>query len=112
MQWVVVVVVVLHGLIHLLGSSKGFGWAEVSQLREPIGPAMGGAWLAAGALVVIAGVSLASGVHWWWIVGAVAVVASQAVILTSWNDAKAGTLANVVLLAAVVHGYATRRPTG
>jgi hypothetical protein len=28
---------------------------------------------------------------------------SQAVILTSWNDAKAGTLANIVLF--VVSGY-------
>ena len=110
LHWFVVVVVVAHGLIHLLGAAKGFGWADVSQLQEPISPAMGAAWLAAGALVVIAGVLLASGAGWWWVVGAVAVVASQAVILTSWNDAKAGSVANVILLAAVVYGYAAQGP--
>ena len=110
-RWMVVFVVVLHGLIHLLGAAKGFGWADVSALKEPISPALGAAWLAAAALVVIAGVLLAGGVRWWWVVGAVAVVASQAVILTSWNDAKAGTLANLILLAAVVYGYASQGPS-
>lgn len=43
-------------------------------------------------------------------VGAVAVVVSQGVILTSWGDAKAGTVANVVLLAAVGYGYASQGP--
>src|SRR6202035_1132172 len=102
---------VLHGVIHLLGATKGFSWADVSALKEPIGPALGTAWLAAGALVVIAAVLLATGVRWWWVVGAVAVVASQAVILTSWNDAKVGSIANVILVAAVVYGYAAQGPT-
>ena len=110
LRWIVVVVVVAHGLIHLLGATKGFGWADVSQLKEPISPGMGAAWLVAGALVVLAGVLLASGVRWWWIVGAGAVVASQAVVLTSWTDARAGTVANLVLAAAVVHGYAADGP--
>jgi hypothetical protein len=110
LRWVVVVVVVLHGLIHGLGAAKGFGWAQVSQLSQPIGPALGAAWLAAGALVVLAAMLLAAGIRWWWAVGALAVVASQAVILTSWSDAKVGSVANVVLLAAVVYGYAAQGP--
>lgn len=46
LRWVVVVVVVVHGLIHLLGAAKGLRWADVSQLKEPISPAMGAALLA------------------------------------------------------------------
>jgi hypothetical protein len=107
---VVVVVLVLHGVVHLFGAVKGFGWADVSVLKEPIGPALGAAWLAAGTLVVMAAVLLVARVRWWWIVGAVAAVASQWVILTSWNDAKAGSVDNVILLAAVVYGYAARGP--
>ncbi len=110
-HWAIVVVVLVHGLIHLLGAAKGFGWAQVSQLKEPISPAIGSIWLAAGALAVIAGVLLAAGVRWWWVVGAVALVASQTVIVTSWNDAKFGTIANIILLAAVVYGYASQGPT-
>jgi hypothetical protein len=102
--------VVLHGLIHGLGAAKGFGWAPVSQLSQPIGAALGAAWLAAGTLVVLAAMLLAAGIRWWWAVGAVAVVASQAVILTSFNDAAVGSVANVVVLAAVVYGYAAQGP--
>jgi hypothetical protein len=108
--WVVVVVLVLHGLIHLFGAVKGFGWANVSLLKGPIGPALGAAWLAAGTAAVSAAVLLVTRVRWWWIVGAVAVVASQSVIFTSWNDAKVGSVANVVLLAAVAYGYAAQGP--
>src|SRR5471030_3035233 len=111
MRWVVVVVVVLHGLIHLLGAAKGLGWADVTQLAEPISPVMGVAWLAAALLVVAAGVLLAIASRCWWVVGAVAVVVSQAVIFTSWGDARAGTLANVVLLVAVTYGYASWGPS-
>lgn len=110
MRWFVVVVVMVHGLVHLLGAAKGLGWADVTQLKAPIGTTMGAAWLAAAGLVVVAGILLAIATRWWWAVGAVAVVVSQTVIITSWSDARAGTLANVILLAAVVHGYASSGP--
>jgi hypothetical protein len=83
---------------------------DVTQLKEPISAAMGVAWLAAAVLVVLAGVLLIIRARWWWVVGAVAVVTSQTVILTLWSDAKAGTVANIILLAAVVYGYASQGP--
>ena len=43
--------------------------------------------------------------------GTVAVVASQTVVFTAWDDAKAGTVANLVLVLAVVHGFASQGPT-
>ena len=109
-RWVVALVVVLDGLIHLLGAAKGLGWADVTQLKEPISTAMGVAWLAAAVLVVLAGVLLIIRARWWWVIGAVAVVASQTVIFTLWSDAKAGTAANIILLAAAVHGFASQGP--
>lgn len=111
-RWTVSAIVVIHGLIHLLGVVKGFGWAEVSELTEPIGTAMAVGWLVAAVLVVTAGVLLAAGVRWWWTVGLVAAVVSQAVIVTSWSDAKAGTAANVLLLVAALHGLAAEGPWG
>jgi hypothetical protein len=110
-RWFVVVVVVGHGLIHLLGAAKGLGWAEVAALPEPIGPAMGLAWLAAASAVVATGVGLAVRNRRWWVAGTVGLVASQAVILTSWNDAKTGTVTNVLLLAALGYTFASRGPT-
>jgi len=103
-------VVVAHGFIHLLGAAKGLGWAEVNQLAEPISAGWGAAWLVAAVATIATGLLLLARVRWWWMVGAVAVVTSQAVILTSWADAQAGTVANVVLLGAVVHGWASQGP--
>jgi hypothetical protein len=105
-----VVIVTIHGLIHLVGTAKGLGWAAVAELTIPVSPAMGAAWLAVAALVVAAGAAMALRARWWWIVAAVAALASQAVIVTAWSDAAAGTAANAVLLIAAGYGYASRGP--
>ena len=99
---------VLHGLIHFFGFAKAFKVAEVPQLVQPISEPMGLLWLVAGVLCVIAAGGLFLTPRWWWIVGAAAVATSQAAIFTSWQDASLGTLANVVLLGAVVYGFASR----
>ncbi|MGD9751236.1 MAG: DUF6544 family protein [Acidimicrobiia bacterium] len=106
----VAALVVLHGLIHLLGAAKGFGWAEVTALSRPTDRPGGALWLAAAVLVVAAGAGLAGRLPRWWVLGAAAVVVSQAAILTAWGDAWAGTPANVVLAVAVVHGAAAEGP--
>ena len=110
-RWFVVVMVAGHGLIHLLGAAKGLGWAEVPALHDPVSSAMGLVWLAAASLVLATGMLLAIRAPGWWVAGAGAVVISQSAILASWNDAKAGTAANVVLLVAAGYGFASRGPT-
>lgn len=110
MRWLLVGVLVGHGLIHLMGFAKAFGFAELPQLTEPISRGWGAAWLVAAALVVAAAVMLAAGVRSYWIVGAVALVVSQAVIGTAWRDAWAGTIANGILLVVVTHGLLTEGP--
>lgn len=107
-----VVVLIGHGLIHLLGAAKGLGWAEVAQLREPISPLGGLAWLVAAVLVIAAGVLIAArGPSWWWAVAGVAAVFSQVVIVTSWSDAKAGTVPNAILGLAAVYGFLSLGPS-
>ncbi len=111
LRWIVGGVLVVHGLIHGMGVVKGFGWAEVAQLKEPISAALGFFWLFAAVLMIGAGLMLCLSIREWWIVGGIAAVVSQAVIFTSWGDAKAGSAANLMLLAAVVYGGASQGPT-
>ena len=101
------VVLVLHGLIHLMGFAKAFGLARLPQLTQPISRPVGLLWLGAGLLVIATAF-----LPWraFWTVGLPALVASQALILGAWADAKAGTLANTVLLAAVILSFAARGP--
>jgi len=110
MRWFVVVILIGHGLLHLLGAAKGLAWAEVATLTEPIAPALGVVWLVAAIALVAAGVLFAARARMWWLAGIAGLVISQAVILTSWSDAKAGTLANVVLLVALGYELASNGP--
>src|SRR5688500_16377798 len=55
------VLIGLHGLIHLLGPTKAFGWAEVRRLRTPITPLGGALWLVAAVLLVGAAAGIALG---------------------------------------------------
>jgi hypothetical protein len=107
---VVAVVLTLHGLIHLLAVAKAFGYTELAQLTQPISRAMGAVWLAASILVVAAAATLVARPRATWMVGAAALVVSQAAILWTWPDAWAGTIVNVLLLMVVAHGWFTEGP--
>lgn len=110
MRWIIGIVAVAHGLIHLLGAARGLGWGDVPQLVEPISTGLGAAWLAAAVLTTTTGLLLLARNRWWWIAGATAVVTSQIVIFTSWTDANVGTAANLILLLAVIYGCASQGP--
>ncbi|MCY7343615.1 MAG: hypothetical protein LH603_17725 [Pseudonocardia sp.] len=101
---------VLHGLIHLLGFAKAFGFADLPQLRQTVSQPVGVLWLTATLLCLVAAAALFLAPRRWWAVGALAVLVSQAVIVTSWSDALVGTVANVLLLVAVLYGFASRGP--
>lgn len=101
----------LHGLLHLLGATKGFAWAEVPQLRIPISPISAALWLAAAILLVVAAISFALDMHWWWWLGLPGLVLSQVLIIQSWSDAKFGTLANLMLAIPVTLLVLDARPS-
>jgi hypothetical protein len=105
------VLLVVHGLIHLLGVVKAFGLAPVPQLVQPVSPLLGLLWLAPALLFPIAAVALFAWPRVWWIVGACAVAASMAAIMTSWSDARAGMLVNAVVLVGVVYGFFFQGPS-
>jgi hypothetical protein len=102
------VVVLFHGLIHVMGVVEGFGLADVEQLTEPVSSAEALLWLVAGAAVVAAAVMTVLRSRGWWLVTVVAALVSQVAILTSWTDARAGTAVNVLMLVAAAYGFATR----
>ncbi len=110
MSTALILLLVVHGLIHLMGFLKAFGLAALPQLTMPISRPAGVLWLVAtlGMLVTAALVHVSP--RWWWAAGAAAIVVSQGVIVGSWGDAKFGTLANVIVLVAVVLGFFSEGP--
>lgn len=110
MRWLVVALLVVHGLIHFMGFAKAFGLAELEALARPISRGMGVVWLLAGLGFLVAALLLLRSPRIWWWVALASVVLSQAVIVASWSDAKWGTVANLLVLAAVVYGAASQGP--
>jgi hypothetical protein len=100
-----VVFTLLHGLIHVLGFVKAFGLSDVKQLSQPISKTFGILWLLAFALLVGAAGLFAMGKSYWWTIALIAIVVSQVLIIYFWQDAKVGTIANIVILLAAVYGY-------
>jgi hypothetical protein len=99
----------VHGTLHLLGLARGFDLGSVP-LEADIGAGQGLLWLLAALLLVGAGGAALRGVDRWWIPALTGVVLSQALILGSWEEARWGTVANVIVLVPVLVAAADRRP--
>jgi hypothetical protein len=102
MKTTFLVIVLIHGLIHLLGFIKGFELKEVKELTLPISKPMGVVWLTTTTLFLTYG-----GVHllnykYAWLIGFVAIVLSQTLIILFWKDAMFGTFPNIIILAVLV----------
>jgi len=104
--------ITLHALIHFMGVAKGFGFAELPQLTQPIGRGMGLLWLAAGVVLLVAAVMVKTHPRSWFWVGSLGVVLSQLVILTAWSDARFGTVANVLIGLFALYAFAAEGPLG
>lgn len=110
MRWLAASLILIHGLIHLMGVAKSFGLAELPQLTEPISPRAGVAWGVAGVGLVISSGLFVAAPRVWWIPGLAFAVLSQVVVVSAWSDAKAGTVANLIVLALALYGLASEGP--
>jgi len=106
MRLALVFVVVIHGLIHLLGFVKAFHLAHVNEFTQPLSKASGILWLLATFLFLYSAAGILFRKEWWWLVALGAVILSQILIVGQWQDAKSGSVLNVLILAAAIIGYA------
>ncbi len=110
MSLAVTALLVGHGLLHLIGFANAFGLTRGSAPTLDVSRVGGLAWLVAALALVAAGVAFTAKVPLWWMVAVAAVVLSQALLLTSWSEARFGTLANVLILLVVIFSVAWDAP--
>jgi Family of unknown function (DUF6544) len=110
MTLVFAILLIVHGLIHLLGFAKAFGLAELPQLTQPISAFFGVLWLIACSLFLATAASLFVWPRSWWAIGACAIVTSTFVVLPSWFDAKFAMAANLIALIGIVFGFLAQGP--
>jgi hypothetical protein len=101
---------VVHGLIHLLGFAKGFHLAALPQLTLPISRSSALAWLAAGSLLLLGAGATFVAPRFWGVVVLLALPISQALIIGQFKDAKYGSVLNALLLIPALINTADLRP--
>ncbi len=99
-------IILFHALIHLAGYVKASGIREIKELTIPISKPMGFVWLAAAVMLLLYGLLNMLHYRHAWLLGLAAVVLSQYLIITSWKDARWGTLPNIILLLVVLTAMA------
>lgn len=117
MRIALIVLLVVHGAIHLLGFLKAWGLAALPQMSGrtiiPLDASathvVGILWLLATAILLIAAAMRIAALESWWLAGAVGLLLSQGLVILAWPDAKAGTVANLLILIAVLVAGATAR---
>jgi hypothetical protein len=96
--------VIFHGLIHLMGFLDSFKLVEFSQLTLVIPKPIGTLWLISTFLFLITGFFFVFKKKW-WVPAIIATIISQYLIIISWQDAKFGTIANIIILIIAVLRY-------
>ena len=92
----------IHGLIHLMGFIRAFGYGVANQISGEISRFNGMFWLAATLLFMLASILfLLKNESWLW-VAIPACIISQVLIIMLWKDAKFGTIANMIIIFAVI----------
>lgn len=104
LRFIFALIVLLHGAIHLMGFAKAYGFGVFPQLSKEISKPAGAMWLVSALMMLATGALFLLKKDWWWL-GLAAALLSQYLIVMVWQDAKFGTLANLILLVAALLAY-------
>lgn len=104
MRTLLFILILGHGLLHVLGFVKAFKLANLPQLTRPISRTNGVLWLVAAILFIVCGVLFSVYHGYWWMVGIASVIVSEYVIIRDWEDARLGTTLNITILIIAVIG--------
>ena len=101
------IILLLHGVIHFMGFAKAFNYGNITQLTKEISKPSGVLWLLTAFLFIAATILFLLKKDAWLFFGLTAFVISQILIFTVWQDAKFGTIANIIILVVAVLSYGT-----
>jgi hypothetical protein len=88
-----------------MGFSKAYGYGNITQLTKEISKPTGMVWFVTAILFIICVALYLLKKDSWVYFALIAVVLSQILILSNWQDAKFGTTANVLILIITIIGF-------
>ncbi|WP_029038744.1 hypothetical protein [Salinimicrobium xinjiangense] len=89
----------LHAILHLMGLVKSFYDDFLPALSRKIGKPEGILWLLCAILLFIADLYFLMGSGYWPVLAIIGALLSQFLITLNWEDAKYGSVINIVILA-------------
>ncbi|MEZ2414608.1 DUF6544 family protein [Muriicola sp. E247] len=104
MKLLLAILLLVHGLIHLLGFLKAFGIGQYPMFSVQIGRVHGLIWLLSFFLLLLTALTMYFNHKLWPWLGLLAILISQILIVISWADAKYGTWVNLLLLLVIIPG--------
>jgi len=98
-----IIILILHGFIHLFGFLKAFNLANFEELKMPISKLWGIVWLLAFLLFAITAIFKIIDNSLWHQTTITAIVISQLLLFKFWNDAKYGTIFNLIIVLILIY---------
>jgi hypothetical protein len=105
MKFLFASIILIHGAIHLMGFAKAFGYGNIPQLTKDISKTSGMLWLGTAALFSVAAVMFLLKKENFFVLAIIAVIVSQILIITTWKDARFGTIVNVIIVLVIIPAW-------
>jgi hypothetical protein len=109
MRYIPAFIILIHGCIHCMGFSKAFGYSNFTAITKTISRAAGAVWLLVFFIFMAAVILLVLKKQLWWLPALTGAVVSQILIITVWQDAKYGTITNILILAMALAAFGEAR---
>ena len=108
LHYFIAILILVHGLIHLMGFAHHLDFTEDDNLHLPddadiklASPVVDDLWIVTYALFVATAVLFFLYQPYWWITALTGIFLSQILILLNWKDAKFGTISNLIVLFTI-----------
>lgn len=98
MKILLTLLLVLHAILHLMGLAKAFDGNLLPALSRKISRSEGALWLVCTILLAMAAVYFLLEYSFWPILAILGALLSQLLITLNWEDAKYGTILNILIL--------------
>ena len=102
LRYLVIFILFIHGLLHLMGYSKAFQYSGIKHIKAHISRPIGMLWIIGCVLFIGTAVLFLLNNDYWQIVGLVSIAVSQIAIIIGWQNARYGTIVNILILGAII----------
>jgi len=100
-----IALLIFQGVIALMGFAKAFEVANLQALTKDITKGQGILWLGASILFLLAAGFYGFSKYNWCVFALFAVGISQYLIISSWQDARFGTIVNIIIFVVTLIGF-------